>query len=444
MELLENRTLLTATGSLAASLLDSQAVVAPIELLHTATDPSADAGKIQILSGVLAKTGAANEAPSGSAAPGGGDVSAPTDQLGGMLGDTNGAPPADPGSGQDTQGSESSGTGGSDTGSADSSGGDQSGQPGSPGGDGMPEGSDVSAAGDLGAGGITAVPADPPGQPTPVKDPGTITPPGNGDGGGAGDPAPPVKTSDGDHPAPPAPVSPAPTGAPASAKTSDPQGPEKPGANTAPADNAPPAGDQTKPNDGSSAIGWQALAQVQAARSPLTAVAFSAAQASRLESAPLYRPAALGLVPETFDAGLKGGSVGAAASPDAVEWGAVPPPEEKVEVVEAIPEVAPSPPEATPESADLLARAGSFDLPTLEEGVRQFFDKISHLGRQFAAAQEETGLPTWVAAAVAAAIGLEVTRRQFRRSAIQPDLAAECEELSWTYTLGVGDPLGAN
>jgi hypothetical protein len=89
-----------------------------------------------------------------------------------------------------------------------------------------------------------------------------------------------------------------------------------------------------------------------------------------------------------------------------------------------------------PQGHGLLGSGFALDLPSVEQSITQFFDKLDHLGSQLIAVQEKAGLSPWLVAAIATGAALEISRRQFRPSRMGEDAADNSYDINLNIGLG--------
>jgi hypothetical protein len=212
--------------------------------------------------------------------------------------------------------------------------------------------------------------------------------------------------------------------------------------NGIPPEKNPDAAGNQSPSPSSDEL-YRAMAQVEGTRMLRALPVASDLSNLHLEASRGYQSAmALDISEETKDIGAKGSASGEEEADDMPRPADLQPVGDKGSTTGTVLEES-AESNVAPQSSGLMAGAAVVDISTLADGVQQFFNQVHHLGRQFVIAQEETGLPTWIAAVAASVIGLDIARRQMRRSTPEADLASECQDLSWTYSLGTGDPLKA-
>jgi hypothetical protein len=85
--------------------------------------------------------------------------------------------------------------------------------------------------------------------------------------------------------------------------------------------------------------------------------------------------------------------------------------------------------------AMLLATAAPFDLPALEKGVHGFFAQLEQMSEQIVAAQDRSGVGTWVVALATAGVALELARRKLRPAAGDPEAAEGGLDATWNWLL---------
>jgi hypothetical protein len=79
--------------------------------------------------------------------------------------------------------------------------------------------------------------------------------------------------------------------------------------------------------------------------------------------------------------------------------------------------------ELMPEQAGPVGAVFGLDIPALERGMQRFIEDLDQLGAQLTSSCTPTRLPSWLLTLAAAAVALEITRRQWQRAQLLETLA---------------------